>query len=449
MQPEIFTLKNGLRVLFVDTKAFPTLTTLLLVGAGSRFENKNNNGIAHFLEHMFFKGSKKYPSPEIVSSEIEGMGGVWNAFTSKHYTGYFIKGASDHFEKMIDILSDILLNSLFAEKEIAKEKGVVIEEINMYEDQPQAKVGEIFENLMYKGNPLGMDVIGTKETVGSFTRETITNYKRSLYSPNNSVLILAGGLIQNSKVQFKIQKYNLKFKNKETKEQYSNIAIEQYLHVIENKFGSWKQDNFIGYEKYSQIQAKSQSLVHYKKTEQAHFCLGYPTFGIKDERKYALSILATILGGGASSRLFVEIREKRGLCYYIHTDREHFQETGYIMTQAGVTKEKDKIKQAVGAVVDEHEKIAKIGATKEELRRAKEMLKGRLLLSLEDSFNVANFFGMKQLLEKSPESPEELIDKIEKVTGDQVKELAKEIFVKEKLNFTVIGPLRENDFHGF
>ena len=423
MQPQIFTLKNGLRVMFVDTKAFPTLTALLLVGAGSRFENKDNNGIAHFLEHMFFKGSKKYPTPEIVSSEIEGMGGVWNAFTSKQYTGYFIKGAASHFEKMIDILSDILLNPLFAEKEIAKEKGVVTEEINMYEDQPQAKVGEIFENLMFKGNPLGMDVIGTKETVGNFSRKTIIDYKNSLYQPNNAILIIAGGLSQ-----------------------FSNLTIEQYLLTIKNKFAHWKSDKFTDFIKYSEVQSKPQSLVHYKKTEQAHFCLGYRTFGLHDKRKYALSILATILGGGASSRLFIELREKRGLCYYIHTGREAFQETGYIMTQAGVTKEKDKIKQAVEAVINEHQKIAKTGATKEELKRAKEMLKGRMLLSLEDSFNVANFFGMRQLLEKTQELPEELIKKIEKVTGDEVEELAKEIFVKEKLNFTVIGPLQKKDF---
>jgi len=150
MNSQIITLKNGLRVIFIDTKAFPTVTTLLLVGAGSRYENKVNNGISHFLEHMFFKGSKKYPTPEIVSSTIEGMGGSWNAFTSKHYTGYFIKAATDHFEKSVDILSDILLNSKFEEKEIAKEKGVVTEEINMYEDQPQSRVGEFFENIMFQ-----------------------------------------------------------------------------------------------------------------------------------------------------------------------------------------------------------------------------------------------------------------------------------------------------------
>ena len=194
MKPKAFILNNGLTVIFVDTKTFPTLTTLLLIGAGSRYENKENNGIAHFLEHMFFKGSKKYPTQEIVSTTIEGLGGVWNAFTSKHYTRYYIKGATEHFEKMIDILSDILLQPKFEEKEIIKEKGVVIEEINMYEDQPQARVGELFENLIYAGNPLGMDVIGNKETVTNFSRQTIINYKESLYKPNNAILVVAGGL---------------------------------------------------------------------------------------------------------------------------------------------------------------------------------------------------------------------------------------------------------------
>jgi len=430
MKPEIFTLINGLTVIFVDTKTFPTLTTLLLIGAGSRYENKENNGIAHFLEHMFFK---KYPTPEIVSTTIEGLGGVWNAFTSKHYTGYYIKGASEHFEKMVDILSDILLQPKFEEKEILKEKGVVIEEINMYEDQPQARVGELFENLIYVGNPLGMDVIGKKETVNNFSRQTIIDYRESLYRPNNAVLIVAGGLQQ------KYQKLNIK-----NKKYISNI--KNYLETIKKKFNEWENGRTGDFIKVTKSQIKPQTLIYNKKTEQAHFCLGFRTFGIKDKRKYVLSVLATILGGGASSRLFVEVREKRGLCYYIHTGRELYQETGYLVTQAGVVKDEDKIKQAIDAVLAEHKKIYQKGIPDKELAKAKEMIKGRMLLSMEDSFNVASFFGFRKLLEKKLISPEEAIAKIEKVSAKEVVDLAKEIFIPKRLNLSIIGPLEKKDF---
>ena len=438
MNSQIITLKNGLRVIFIDTKAFPTVTTLLLVGAGSRYENKVNNGISHFLEHMFFKGSKKYPTPEIVSSTIEGMGGSWNAFTSKHYTGYFIKAATDHFEKSVDILSDILLNSKFEEKEIAKEKGVVTEEINMYEDQPQSRVGEFFENIMFAGNPLGMDVIGTKETVASISRKTITDYMESLYSPNNVVLVVAGGLDCHSGEKTKST-------TPESLLDSGRASLARMTSIIKEKFKNWAQTKSITFKKVEKKQTQPNILVHYKKTEQAHFCLGFPTFGSSDKRKYTLSVLATILGGGASSRLFVEVREKRGLCYYIHTGRELYQDTGYIMTQAGVTKDVVKINEAVKATYNEYQKIISGKISSEEIARAKEMLKGRLLLSLEDSFNVGNFFGMKNLLENNSETPEQVIEKIQKVTIKEVQALAKEIFKSEKLNFAIIGPLTEKD----
>lgn len=454
LKPEIFSLKNGLRVIFVDTKAFPTLTTLLLIGAGSRYENEKNNGISHFLEHMFFKGSEKYPTPEIVSTTIEGLGGVWNAFTSKNYTGYYIKASTDHFEKMIDILSDILLRPKFEEKEIQKEKGVIIEEINMYEDQPQMKVGELFENLIFKGSPLGMDVIGTKETVSNVSRQTILDYRKSLYQPNNAVLIIAGGLGLKDPASEKNISRSVKIlsqMNSADEMSASDIhsrkimsdRLHSYLEVIENKFNNWEKENFIDFAKVKEEQKKVQKLVHFKKTEQAHFCLGYRAFGINDQRKYALSVLSTILGGGASSRLFVEIREKRGLCYYIHTGRELYQETGYFVTQAGVTKDENKVKEAVSAVINEYNKLAKDGVTNEEMIKAKEMIKGRTLLSLEDSFNVASFFGMKKLIEDRIESPEELLQKIAKVTSAQVVDLARELFTKERINFSIIGPLND------
>ncbi|EKE13785.1 MAG: processing protease [uncultured bacterium] len=420
MNPKTFTLKNGLRVIFVDTKTFPTLTTLLLVGAGSRYENEINNGIAHFLEHMFYKGSKKYPNPKIISQIIEGMGGHWNAFTSKDYTGYYIKAATDHFPQIIDILSDILLNSLFDNKEIEKEKGVIVEEINMYEDTPQRRIGEIFESLIYKGSPLGFDIAGNKETVTSFDRDTFLNYMNSLYYPNNAVLIVAGGL----------------------------SGQKNYLDIIKNKFSGWKSGVKSDFIKVKEKQDKPRILVHHKKTEQAHFCLGFPTFGIDDKRRRILSVLITILGGGASSKLFQEVRERKGLCYYISTGAEQYLETGSIVTQAGIAKDVEKVKIAVKATLVEHENMVKGIFSDDDINRAKEMLKGRLLISMEDSFNIAHFFGNKKLLENKMETPEEIIKKIMSVKKEEIISLAKEIFAKDKLNFAIIGPFEQNDFHG-
>ncbi len=418
MNTELITLKNGLRVFCIDTKSFPTVTTLLLVGAGSRYETRTNNGIAHFLEHMFYKGSKKYPNPEIISQEIEGMGGHWNAFTSKDYTGYYIKAATRHFPKMIDILSDLLQNSLFKSEEIEKEKGVIVEEINMYEDMPQRRIGEIFENVMYAGNPLGYDIAGTKETVTSFDRNTFVDYMKSLYQPQNAVLVVAGGLGANS---FSI-----------------------YQKVIEEKFGKWKGSNVSTFTPYRHIQDDLRIHVTDKKTEQAHFCLGFPTFGIEDKRRPVLKVLQTILGGGASSRLFQEVREKRGLCYYIGTANEQYHDTGNIVTQSGVVKDIDKVKEALRATISEHLKIGNAHIQATDIARSKEMIRGRLLLSLEDSFSVALFFGMHQLHERKTVTPEEYIRRIEKVTKEELIVLAKELFDLTRLTIALIGPFDSN-----
>lgn len=420
MNPKAFTLKNGLQVIFVDTKTFPTLTTLLLIGAGSRYENEKNNGIAHFLEHMFYKGSKKYPNPKIISQIIEGMGGHWNAFTSKDYTGYYIKASTDHFPKIIDILSDILLNSLFENKEIKKEKGVIVEEINMYEDTPQRRIGEIFEGLMYQNNPLGFDIAGNKKTVTSFDRNTFLNYMNSLYHPNNAVLVVAGGL--------------------------GSMPFQKYIQIIEDKFGNWKSGVKSDFIKVKEKQLEPRILVHHKKTEQAHFCLGFPTFGINDDRRPILNVLITILGGGASSKLFQEVREKKGLCYYIGTGAEQYFETGSIVTQAGVAKDIEKVKIAVKATLVEHENMVKGLFSVDDVNRTKEMLKGRLLISMENSFNISHFFGNKKLLEQKIETPEEIIKKILSVKKEEIVKLAKEIFDKNKLNFAIIGPFEQKNF---
>jgi predicted Zn-dependent peptidase len=433
MKEQVFTLKNGLTVILIDTGAFPTLTTLLLVGAGSRYEDEKNNGVAHFFEHMAFKGSKKYPDTLIISSTIEGIGGIFNAFTSKDHTGYWIKATNEHFETIIDVLADMIQNPLLKEEEIEREKGVIIEEINLYEDTPYRKISDYFEALLYKNNPLGFEITGTKKTVTSFTRQTFLDYINNLYHPKNAVLVVAGGLnkIQNSK--FKSQNDNAKIKN--------------YLKIIEEKFGGWTNGEKASFIPVEENQDKPQIFVKTKKTEQTHFCLGYRAFSFNEERKYALSLLAAILGGGMSSRLFIEVRERKGLCYYISTDKEQYADCGYIVTQAGVSNDLEKVKLAIDLILKEHQKIVRGDLKKEELKKAKEFLKGRLLLSLEDSFRVASFLGTKKLLQDRIETPEEVIAKIEKVKGEEIVDLAKEIFIPSRLNLSLIGPFEKEEIN--
>ncbi len=448
MNPQTYTLKNGLKVIFVDTKTFPTLTTLLLIGAGSRYENEINNGVAHFFEHMAFKGSKKYSNSFVISSTVEGFGGVFNAFTSKDHTGYWIKATTEHFETMIDVIADMIQTPKLLPEEIEREKGVIKEEINMYEDMPQRKVGEIFENLLYPNHPLGFDIAGSKKTVQSFNRLTFTNYINSLYYPNNAVLVVAGGLSdQSERVRHRVfstaspQRGPRRLSQKQV-----SSPLFNYLEIIKEKFDSWKPGNKSSFKEIKENQTKPQMLIKYKKTEQAHFSLGFRAFSFKDNRKYALNLLAAILGGGMSSRLFIQVRERRGLCYYISTGGEFYHDCGSFVTQAGVTNNLDKIKEAIKTILEEHNKIKKGNIKKEELLKVKEMIKGRLMLSMEDSMNIASFFGTKKILQNKIETPEEIIKKIEAVTVDEIAQLAKDIFKPEKLNFAMIGPFEENDF---
>lgn len=421
MKINLFTLKNGLTVLFVPTNQ-PSITVLLLIGAGSRYENEKNNGVAHFFEHMAFKGSKKYPNTKIISETIESTGGIFNAFTAKDHTGYWIKTTINHLTTTIDILSDMILYPLLDPKEIEREKGVIVEEINMYEDSPQEKVSSLFEKTLYNNHPLGMEIAGEKEKVVNFSRKTFLDYIKDLYHPDNAVLVVAGGIKTNAS------------------------SFSDYLSFIKERFSRWNNRKKTDFLKIDHKQKKPKVYIYQKKTEQAHFCLGYPTFGFFDKRKEALSVLATLLGGGMSSRLFLQVRERRGLCYYIFTHKQLYQEVGNLVTQAGIANKKDKIKEAIAVILEEQEKIKKGAIKKEELKKAKEMVKGRFLLSLEDTFKVAYFFGTKKLLEERTILIDEVIKNIEKVSSDDVISLARAIFVAERATFTLIGQYKKEDF---
>lgn len=421
MKTHITTLTNGLNIILVDTNAFPSVTTLLLVGAGSRYENAQNNGIAHFFEHMAFKGTKKYPTSFTISSVIDGLGGVFNAFTSKDHTGYWVKATVEHFDEVIDVLSDMILNPLLAADEIEREKGVIKEEINMYEDMPARKVSDIFEEILYAGNPLGFDIAGTKDTVDSFNRETFVNYINAHYHPGNAAVIVAGGLTQNGR------------------------QLESYIQEIEHKFQHWQPKQKQQYLAMQEKMTGPLISVKHKKTEQAHFCFGFRTFSFGDARRHALAVLGAILGGGMSSRLFIEVRERRGLCYYISTGRELYADVGNLVTQAGVTNDLDKVKEAVQVIWQEHQKIVRGEFSDEEIIKAKELLKGRLMLSLEDSFHIASFYGTRYILQNEIISPQAVAAKIDQVTRQDIQELAKAVFTTDRLAIALIGPFEQSD----
>lgn len=403
-------LSNGLRVLTIPMPSFESATIMIMVGAGSRYETKKNNGISHFLEHMAFKGTKKRPTALEISNLIDGMGGESNAFTSKEITGYYIKSEAGKIETSLDILSDMLQNSLFNAKEIEKEKGVIIEEINMNEDSPMRDIADVYERLTYGNTPLGWNVSGEKDVIREISREDFLSYMKSLYSPQNMTVVAAGG-----------------------------IDRRKVLELTEKYLGKMLKFDILRYNKYVENQKKPAIFVKTKKTEQVHIAIGFKTVKSDHPDKYPLEVLATILGGGMSSRLFHEVREKRGLGYYIGTGSEAYQDAGSMVSTAGIDPK--RIKEAISVILEEHGKIARRTShvADSELTKAKEYMKGHLVLGLENSRSVAYFYASQELLEKKIDNPQEVLKKIDAVTVEQIENAAKKYFVEKNLNLAVIG----------
>lgn len=405
-----FVLPNGLRVIIVPMASVKSVTAMVMVGAGSRYEEKENNGISHFLEHMAFKGTKKRPSALVISSLIDSIGGEFNAFTAKENTAYYIKSSSNHIELILDVLSDMLQNSKFEREEIEKERGVILEELNLYEDTPVRKITDVYERLLYGETPMGWDVGGEKDVIRKITRDDFLGYLEGLYSPQNMAVVVSGGG-EESKIR--------------------NLIVKYFSAMM--PFGT------LSYESVVEQQQKPQVFLKKKKTEQAHIALGVRTFPIDHPDRYAASILAAILGGGMSSRLFSEVREKRGLAYSIRTSVEYYSDCGHFTTFAGVDPR--RIEEAIRVIVEEYRRVKSEEVTieDEELQKAKEFLKGHLVLELEDSRNVAVFFASQEILEKTIDTPEEAILKIEKVTLEDLERVARKIFHPKRLNLAVIG----------
>lgn len=410
MQYKRTVLKNGLRVITVPMPSFESATVMIMVGAGSRYEAKENNGISHFLEHMAFKGTQKRPSALDISTLIDAIGGEFQAFTGKETTGYYIKSSANQIELSFDVLSDMLQNSLFKEEEINKERGVILEEINLYEDTPIRKIGDIYENLLYGDTPLGRDIAGEKDVIKNVKREDFIKYMSNLYSAGNIAVVVAGG-----------------------------VEHQKIINLTQKYFAKMPEFKTLPYSKVTEKQKNPQILIKKKTTEQVHIAIGVRTVSLDSDYRYPLAVLSIILGGGMSSRLFHEVREKRGLAYYVRSMSDHYQDCGNLVSVAGVDPK--RVEEAVSVILDQYHGIANIKypISSEELKKAKEFLKGHLVLELEDSRSVAGFYAGQELLEKHIDNPEEVLLKIDKVTVEQIEEAAKKFFLSRNLNLAAIG----------
>ena len=406
------TLKNGLRIITLPQKSTEAVTVLVLVGTGSKYETKETSGISHFLEHMLFKGTSKRPDKLKIAETLDKIGGLYNAFTSEDYTGYFAKTAFTKLGTALDWVSDIYLNSTLPEKEIARERGVITEEINMIYDNPMYRVALLWNNLLYGDQPAGWDIAGTKESIAAISRKDLSDYMKTQYVASNTIVCVAG----------KID---------------NDLATKQ----IAKRFSKISTDKFKEKPQVAEKQNSCQSLLAFKQTDQTHFCLGVRGYNLFSPQKYAQEILGVILGGMMSSRLFMEIRENLGLAYYIKTSVEANPDTGFLVTQAGVDNK--KAEKAILAVLKEYKKVSSKKIPLTELKKAKEYLKGRMALILEPSDALASFYGLQDLLEKKILTTKEIYAKINEVSARDVQAVAQDVFRPAKLNLALVGPLKE------
>lgn len=403
----IDSLKSGLPIITAPAEGTESVTVLVFAGAGSRYEKESERGISHFLEHMFFKGGKKYRNTKEVSVAIDGRGGDFNAFTGKEYAGYYVKVAAEHTELACDVLSDMLLHASFPQEEIEKERGVIMEEERMYQDTPMYRAGWDFEELLFGNHPLGWDTIGKEKVIMSVQQKDFQQHKDSLYSPDNCAVVFAG-----------------------------NIKQDKAMDLAEQYFGAMtgnKQCEFPPLEEYGPEKVFLRS----KKTEQSHLVLGVPSVSALDADRFTQKLLAIILGGNMSSRMFLNIREAKGLCYYISTDTDSYLDAGALSTRAGV--DQSRLHEAIELIKHEYLVCAEKGVEEEELQRSKDYMRGKFTLSLEDSEERAHFFGKQELLYPETLDVEAYLAKFDAVTKDRVDALAKRLFTPGNFRLVVIG----------
>ena len=400
-------LPNGLRVVTAPMPQAQSVSCFLMLATGSRYETREQSGIAHFAEHMFFKGTERRPAAKDIAAEIDNLGAEFNAFTGKEYTGYFVKAAAEHRDAALDVLVDMLRFSKFDPVEIEREKGVIVEEMNMYFDTPRDFIGGVYEELLYGDQPLGWDIIGTKETVRAATRDTFLEYTGRWYKPGRLVVGVGGAVGE-----------GLLDRVGELLGDMVAEATPQPLSVTPHGNG--------------RVRAFE------KKSDQAHLVLGVKSYPIEHPDRYPLQLLATVLGTGMSSRLFTEVRERRGLAYYVFGTNHSYTDAGSLYSQAGV--DINRIDEAVETIVAEFRKIADERVPEDELRKAKNVAKGRFVLSLESPQGTIMYGLRREVLEGRVVEPVEVLAAIEQVTADDIQRVARDLIASDKLRLAVIGP---------
>jgi predicted Zn-dependent peptidase len=405
-------LDNGLRVLTAPMPQAQSVTCMVMLAAGSRYETPETNGIAHFSEHMFFKGTKRRPSARDIAGEIDAIGGEFNAFTGKEYTAYYVKCAAEHRDIALDVIADMLRNSRFDSEEIEREKGVIVEEMNMYFDTPRDFIGGVYEELLYGDQPIGWDIIGRKETVRGATRQTFTSYLDQWYHPQRMVLGVGGrigdGLIERAQ-ELLGDMVRIDTREPEPTRPYVGGRIKVFT----------------------------------KQSDQAHVVLGVPSYPLEHPDRYPLQVLSNVLGGGMSSRLFTEVRERRGLAYYVFGTNHSYTDAGSLYSQAGV--DINRIDEAVTTILGELRKIAAEPVPADELEKAKSFAKGRFVLQLENPQGLILFGLRREVLEQRVPELEEVLACISAVTIEDVQRVAQDLIADERLRLALIGPFEDSE----
>jgi predicted Zn-dependent peptidase len=402
-------LANGATILTVPQPEALSFSVMALANAGAKNEDIKNSGISHFLEHMGFKGTIRRPKQIDLSSELDALGASFNAFTSHDSTAYYITVVPDKAEKAVDILADMYLNSILPEEEINKERGVIIEEIKLYEDQPSSFVWDVFSKLAYDGTAAGRLTIGERETVSAITREDLVAYRAKHYLAESTTIIAVGNFVEEAMIKLLSEKF-LALPAGE-----KNICEA----VIEN-------------------QAESRVKLTERPIEQSHLVLGFKSVNLFDDKVYPLTVLASILGGGMSSRLFQKVRSELGAAYYVGATQSSALDHGFLAVYAGV--DASKLNLAIEAIVGEIKKIKAEPISEQELNRVKDHLVGNLFLGLETPSDQTYFYGEQTLVGKEILSPKQYAEKICAVTALELKTLANEVFQSDRLNLAIVGP---------
>ena len=405
------TLSNGLRLVTAPMPHTRSVAVSVYVGAGSRYETDAEAGLSHFVEHLCFKGTERRPTSQEISQVIDSAGGLINAGTDRELTVYYCKVASPHFELALDVLSDLVQRPLFVPDELEMERRVILEELAMVADSPTQQVDLLLDETLWPNQALGRDVAGSEESVGGLSREMAFDYLRRQYVPNNVVVSVAGA-----------------------------VSDGQTVDLVARAFGDWPRGVPGGWFPAVNGQQAPQAAVKYKKTEQAHLSLAVRGLPLQHPDRYALSLLSVILGEGMSSRLVQELRERRALCYDVHSYAGYFQDAGVFAVYAGV--DPSRAEETLSALLTELARLRDEGVTEEELKRAKELAKGRLLLRMEDTRAVSDWLGAQELLLGRVRTADDVVDFIDAVTEEDLQRVARQLLVSDQLNLAVVGPFR-------